>query len=97
MSKLFTFEMVMRDIIYMTRIKTPYGLDYDNPYNSISFKKSLNATTDISVTYDFYVFGDDDYFNVTIFIGSRCYIGLFFKKDYEFIKHLVDKFISLNI
>lgn len=97
MSKLFTFEMVMRDIIYMTRIKTPNGLDYDNPYQTSGFKQSLNATTDISVTYDFYVCGDDDYFQVTIFIGSRCYIGLFFKKDYEFIKTLVDKFVRLNI
>lgn len=97
MAKLFKLEKEMIDIIYKLGLKAPYGLVYDNPYQSFTFKQALNATTDISVTYDFYLYDDKDYFKVTIFIGSCCHFGLFFKEDYEFIKSLVDKFVRLNV
>ena len=96
MAKLFKTEKEMRDLIYVLRLNIPYGFTFDNPYSSINFEEKLNYNTTINYSFDFFHYGDNNYFKLTIFIGSRCYTGLFYYEDYKFIFELVNKFININ-
>lgn len=96
MAKLFKFEKEMRDLINVLRINEPYDFCYENRYSSIGSEGKLNNNTKYFYDFDFYHHGDNNYFEVSVGIGSRTYVGLFYYADYKFIYELVDKFISIN-
>ena len=95
MAKLFKFEKQMRDLLLIISVDEPYGMVYDNPYQSTGFNGMLNSKTEYCVQYDFYNF-DKNYFYLTLFVGTRLYTGLFYEEDYDFVRNLVDKFIKIN-
>ena len=97
MAKLFNFEKELRDLIHITRINSiPSGFVYDNPVSCLENEGKLSDNTSYSYEFKHFTYNDKSFFDLTIHIGNRSYLGLFYSEDFMFVSSLIDKFLALN-
>lgn len=96
MAKLYKFEKTIKENFYLFKLNLPYGFSFDNPKSSFEISYPIDKKNDFVYRFDFFCYGNINYFYLTIHIGSRLYSGLFYEADYNYFNGIVDKFARLN-